>query len=92
MGSIPTRKEFFGQRPLVPLLLLVPPFFLIILFLFTTLLNGITYWHLLALAMNGLYMTSQSRGSFLKREQLVCLLMIKFQAQKCYFRQTYLLG
>jgi hypothetical protein len=33
---------FWGQRPLVPLLLLRPPFFLIILFLSTTLLTGTT--------------------------------------------------
>jgi hypothetical protein len=35
-------KVFFGQRPLVPLLLFGPPFFPIILFGSTTLLTGMT--------------------------------------------------
>jgi hypothetical protein len=56
-----------GQQPLVPLLLLRPPFFLIILFGSTTLLTRMTG--------NSLHMqwplTSQLHGSVSQREQLV---------------------
>jgi hypothetical protein len=41
-SKIDIKKYIFGQRPLVPLLLLCPPFFPIILFVSTTLLTGMT--------------------------------------------------
>jgi hypothetical protein len=51
-------KKNWGQRPVVPLLLLGPPIFLIILFLTTTLLIGMTgiSCHPLARAMLGCQM------------------------------------
>jgi hypothetical protein len=59
--------SFFGQWPLVPLPLLGPPFFPIILFGSTTLLTGMTG--------NSLHMqwplTSHLHGSVSQREQLV---------------------
>jgi hypothetical protein len=60
-------QGFFGQRPLVPLLLLGPPFFLIILFGSTTLLTGMTG---ISLHMQW-PLTSQLHGSVSQREQLV---------------------
>jgi hypothetical protein len=55
-----------GQQPLVPLLLLGPSFFQIILFGSTTLLSGMTgiSWHM------QWPLTSQSHGSVSQREQL----------------------
>jgi hypothetical protein len=67
---------FFGQRPLVPLLLLGPPFFPIILFGSTTLLTGMTG---ISLHMQW-PLTSQLHGSVSQRERLVFLLRIKLQA------------
>jgi hypothetical protein len=67
--------SFWGQRPFVPLLLLGPPFFPIILFGYTTLLAGMTgislhiQWPL----------TSQLRGSVSKKT-IVFLLWIKLHA------------
>jgi hypothetical protein len=55
-----------GQQPLVPLLLLGPPFFLIILFGTTTLLSGMTG---ISLYMQW-PLTYQPHGSFSQREQL----------------------
>jgi hypothetical protein len=66
-GSMCFFLFFFGQRPLVPLLLQGPPFFPIIHFGSTTLLTGMTG--------NSLHMqwplTSQSHGSVSQREHLV---------------------
>jgi hypothetical protein len=58
---------FFGQRPLVPLLLLGPPFFPIILFGSTTTL--LTRMTSSSLRMQW-PLTSQSHGSVSQREQL----------------------
>jgi hypothetical protein len=70
---------FGGQRPLVPLLLLGPPFVLIILFGSTTLLTGVTG--------NSLHMqwplTSQSHGSVSPREQL--FFFVTDQTPRSYF-------
>jgi hypothetical protein len=55
-------QTFFGLRPLVPLLLHVPPFFTIIIFLSTTLLTRMTS---VCLHMQW-PLTSQPHGSFLK--------------------------
>jgi hypothetical protein len=52
------RGRFLGQRPLVPLLLLGPPFLPIILFGSTILLTGMTG---ISLHMQ-LHLTSQSQG------------------------------
>jgi hypothetical protein len=61
-------KSFFtGQRPLVPLLLLGPPFFPIILLVSTTLLTGMTG---ISLHMQW-PLTSRSHGSFLKENNCV---------------------
>jgi hypothetical protein len=57
---------FFGQRPLVPLLILGPPFFQIILFGSTTLLIAMTG---ISLHMQW-PLTSQLHGSVSQREQL----------------------
>jgi hypothetical protein len=61
-SAYPSQKQ---RQPLVPLLLLGPPFFPIILFGFSTLLTGMTG--------NSLHMqwplTSQSHGSVSQREQ-----------------------
>jgi hypothetical protein len=56
-----------GQRPLVPLLLHGPPFFLMILFLSTTLLTGMTC---ISLHMRW-PLTLQSHGSFLKENNFL---------------------
>jgi hypothetical protein len=61
-------KQFLGgQRPLVPLLFLGPPFFPIILFGSTTLLTRMTG---ISLHMQW-PLTSQLHGSFSQNEQLV---------------------
>jgi hypothetical protein len=52
---------YWGQQPLVPLLLLGPTFFLILLFVSTTLLTGMTR---ISLHMQW-SLTDQSHGSFL---------------------------
>jgi hypothetical protein len=77
---------FLGQRPLVPLLLLGPPFFPIILFGSTTLLTGMTgislhiQWPL----------TSQLHGSVSQREQLFFLLQIKLHTHARLYSKMYL--
>jgi hypothetical protein len=65
--NVDVQIAFLGQRPLVPLLLLGPPFTPIILFGSTTLLTGMTG---ISLHMKW-PLTSQSHGSDSQREQLV---------------------
>jgi hypothetical protein len=77
MKNIAQNSPFWGgQRPLVPLLLLGPPFFTIILFGSTTLLTGMTG---ISLHMQW-PLTSQLHGSVSQREQLFFLLGIKLHA------------
>jgi hypothetical protein len=70
-------SPFLWGQPLVPLLLLGPPFFPIILFGSTTLLTGMTD---ISLHMQW-PLTSQSHGSVSQREQLVFLLRIKLHEE-----------
>jgi hypothetical protein len=83
-------KVFFGQLPLVPLLLLGPQFFPIILFLSTTLSTGMTS---ISLHMQW-PLTSQLHRSILNENNcLLFSLRIKLHAQfpscKYYFRKFH---
>jgi hypothetical protein len=73
------------QRPLVPLLLLGPPFFPIILFRSTTLSTGMTG---ITLHMQW-PLTSLSHGSVSQREHFVFLLQIKLLAEVCLLKGNF---
>jgi hypothetical protein len=74
-----------GQRPLVPLLLLGPPFFPIILFRSTKLSTGMTG---ITLHMQW-PLTSLSHGSVSQREHFVFLLQIKLLAEVCLLKGNF---
>jgi hypothetical protein len=75
LGGTLASSCFLGQRPLVPLLLLGPPFFPIILFGSTTLFTGTG----ISLHMQWL-LTSQSHGSFSQKRTIGFSLQIKLHA------------